>query len=94
MKDPKPEDPITGQVYRNVDNFLRRVRSMSFVGDAPSKVRCVPVSVLNTEEKEQRLMAQLGNGQTHFVQSVAHLISTATAPTQLAQMNEYFMAWY
>ena len=80
--------PLTAQVSRNVEHFIRRASMMGYIGESKDKVS------LATERRAPMADAQDQNHNSQHFHAIVTLIGTATAPQCLAQMPENFMGWY
>ena len=87
MKEVRPDMPLTTQVYKNVDNFIRRAGMMGYIGENKDKGGLIGKSVYHAHPHQSANAAPV-------VHAIVTLISQATAPNLLAQMGENFMAWY
>ena len=86
MKDPTANMPLTTQVNKNVEHFIRRASMMGYVGENKDKVR-TSAAADETELTRQNSMAQ-------SYHATVTLINQASSISLLAQMPESFIAWY
>ena len=87
MKEPSSPMPLTAQVSRNVEHFIRRAGLMGYIGENKDKVSDVVETAVGAPTDFQTLNAQ-------SYHAIVTLISQATAPNLLAQMPENFMSWF
>ena len=80
--------PITTQVYRNVDSFIRRAGTMGYMGENQDKVSTTGLWRSACAENSKSTDA------LPMVHAIVTLISQATSPSLLAQMGDHFMPWF
>ena len=86
MKDPSATMPITAQVNKNVEHFIKRAVLMGYIGKNEDKVSASEVCGCVLSD------AQNSNAQCYH--ATVTLINQASSLSLLAQMPEGFMAWY
>lgn len=86
MKDPSATMPITAQVNKNVEHFIKRAVLMGYIGKNEDKVSAGGFC------RGVRSDAQNSNAQCYH--ATVTLINQASSLSLLAQMPEGFMAWY
>jgi len=78
--------PITAQVNKNVEHFIKRAVLMGYIGKNEDKVSADECWV------GDRADGQNSNAQCYH--ATVTLINQASSLSLLAQMPEGFMAWY
>jgi transformation/transcription domain-associated protein len=86
MKDPSATMPITAQVNKNVEHFIKRAVLMGYIGKNEDKV--------SDNECPCRGGADAQNSNAQCYHATVTLINQASSLSLLAQMPEGFMAWY